>query len=190
MRIIAGEFRGRKLLGPVGQVTRPITDRVKQSLFDIITPQIPGATVCDLFCGTGSMGLECISRGADHVSFFDADRSAIEGLKKNIATLGVNERCTVVAGDVFKSSSSRRARDAKIALVFLDPPYRLVRERSQEIQQLAARLSAELSPEGLLIFRHDSADELLLPPLRLVDQRDYGGMRIDFLVRASVCSGI
>ena len=70
MRIIAGEFRGRKLLGPETDVTRPITDRVKQSLFDILTPYLPQARVYDCFAGTGSMGLECLSRGAKHVTFF------------------------------------------------------------------------------------------------------------------------
>ena len=67
MRIIAGEFGGRKLLPPVGEVTRPITDRAKQSLFDILTPLIEGARVYDCFAGTGSMGLECLSRGAAYV---------------------------------------------------------------------------------------------------------------------------
>ena len=72
MRIIAGEFRGRKLLPPEGDVTRPITDRVKQSLFDILAPRIDGARVYDCFAGTGSMGLECLSRGAEHATFFEA----------------------------------------------------------------------------------------------------------------------
>jgi 16S rRNA G966 N2-methylase RsmD len=102
MRIIAGEFRGRKLLGPESEVTRPITDRVKQSLFDILIPNIPGARVYDCFAGTGSMGLECLSRGAEHVIFFEADRSAAARLRRNIETVGVKDRSTVVAGDLFK----------------------------------------------------------------------------------------
>src|SRR5687768_6336297 len=84
MRIIAGEFRGRRLLPPEGtDVTLPITDRVKQSLFDILAPRIEGARVYDLFAGTGSMGLECLSRGAAHATFFEADRSAVQRLQKN-----------------------------------------------------------------------------------------------------------
>src|SRR5205809_4215568 len=92
MRIIAGEFRGRKLLPPEGDATRPITDRVKQSLFDILTPHIEGARVYDLFAGTGSMGLECLSRGASYATFFESDRSALERLNKNIATLKLDFR--------------------------------------------------------------------------------------------------
>src|SRR6187549_2551889 len=102
MRIIAGEFRSRQLLAPKTDATRPITDRVKQSLFDILAPEIPDAQVYDCFAGTGSMGLECLSRGAAHATFFEADRSAVVRLKKNIATLGVEGRSAVVAGDLFR----------------------------------------------------------------------------------------
>ncbi|HEX2971347.1 MAG TPA: RsmD family RNA methyltransferase, partial [Tepidisphaeraceae bacterium] len=89
MRIIAGEFRGRKLLSPEGDTTRPITDRVKQSLFDILTPLLPEAVVYDCFSGTGSMGLEALSRGAAQATFFEADRSALARLRQNIDALKV-----------------------------------------------------------------------------------------------------
>src|SRR5436309_2356542 len=102
MRIIAGEFRGRRLLPPEGEATRPVTDRVKQSLFDILAPLIPEAVVYDCFAGTGSMGLECLSRGARLVAFFEADRSALARLKQNIAALGVSERSLIIGGDLFK----------------------------------------------------------------------------------------
>ena len=102
MRIIAGEFRGRLLVEPRFDTTRPITDRAKQSLFDILSPIIEDAIVFDCFCGTGSMGLECLSRGARHVTFFDADRHALAGLKKNIETLHVQSRSKIMAGDIFK----------------------------------------------------------------------------------------
>src|SRR5436853_3369526 len=102
MRIIAGEFRGRKLLPPEGLVTRPVTDRVKQSLFDILTPLLPDARVYDCFAGTGSMGLECLSRGAASVVFFEADRSALSRLRRNISALGVEDRCEVISTDLFR----------------------------------------------------------------------------------------
>src|SRR5687767_8265786 len=102
MRIIAGEFRGRKLLPPAGDVTRPITDRVKQSLFDILTPLLPDARVYDCFAGTGSMGLECLSRGAAEVTFFEADREAVSRLKKNVESVKAGDRSRVVAGDLFR----------------------------------------------------------------------------------------
>src|SRR4028118_1440798 len=99
MRIIAGEFRGRKLLPPVGEVTRPITDRAKQSLFDVISPIVEGARVYDCFAGTGSMGLECLSRGAAFVTFFEADRPALTRLTPNVmaARGGAGERAAAGA---------------------------------------------------------------------------------------------
>jgi len=181
MRIIAGEFRGRKLLPPAGDVTRPVTDRVKQSLFDILAPDIEGARVYDCFAGTGSMGLECLSRGAGHATFFEADRSAVDRLKKNIAAVGVSNRSTVVAGDLFRWFDSARP-DFKIDLVFLDPPYRFLTERPAEVQRLAARIAdRHLSPAGMVVFRHDARDALDLPPLAPADRREYGGMVLEFL---------
>src|SRR5438105_14038385 len=100
MRIIAGEYRGRRLLAPEGDVTRPITDRVKQSLFDILAPRIEAATVYDCFAGTGSMGLECLSRAAERAIFFEADHSALARLRRNIEALRVADRTRVVAGDL------------------------------------------------------------------------------------------
>jgi 16S rRNA (guanine966-N2)-methyltransferase len=181
MRIIAGEFRGRKLLPPAGDVTRPITDRVKQSLFDILTPQIEAARVYDCFAGTGSMGLECLSRGAAHATFFEADRSALERLKKNIAAVGVANRSTVVAGDLFRWFEGAQP-DLRADLVFLDPPYRFLAERPADVRRVAARIAdAHLSAGGTVVFRHDARDALDLPPLVVADRRQYGGMVLEFL---------
>src|SRR3954470_21588918 len=101
MRIIAGEFRSRRLLAPASDATRPITDRAKQSLFDILTPYIPDARVYDCFAGTGSMGLECLSRGAAHATFFERDRVGVKLLRENITALDVASRAKVIATDIF-----------------------------------------------------------------------------------------
>lgn len=172
MRIIAGEFRGRRLLPPESDATRPITDRAKQSLFDILSPRLEGAAILDLFAGTGSMGLECLSRGARQATFFEMDRSALARLRTNINTLGVASRATVRAGDLFKSAIP------PAELVFLDPPYRFLRERPADLH----RLASQLPRTALVIFRHDSADTLDLPPFSRIDQRQYGSMTIDFLL--------
>jgi len=187
MRIIAGEFRGRRLLPPEGDTTRPITDRVKQSLFDILTPLIPDAFVYDCFAGTGSMGLECLSRGAATVTFFEADRSAAKRLEKNIGTLDVGDRSRVVTGDLFRWFDARDIADAKAGadLIFLDPPYRFLRERPDDLRRLATRfVEAHLKPGGTVIFRHDAADQLELPPLTRTDVRTYGGMALEFLQKS------
>ena len=180
MRIIAGEFRGRKLLGPVSETTRPVTDRVKQSIFDIVAPRMHGATIYDCFAGTGSMGLESLSRGAAEVTFFEADRSAAARLGQNIAALKVGNRSRIVTTDLF--AWIRTARRGSADLIFLDPPYRLVRERPRELQQLVGKLAPDhLTPCGTVIFRHDSRDQLDLPPLARFDVRNYGSMIVEFL---------
>jgi 16S rRNA (guanine(966)-N(2))-methyltransferase RsmD len=184
MRIIAGIHGGRKLLPPAGDVTRPITDRVKQSLFDILAPQIPNAKVYDCFAGTGSMGLECLSRGAASVTFFEADRSALDRLKRNIAPIDNEHRCRVITGDLFHwFAQTTPATEADRAdIIFLDPPYRFLKERPGDLRQLAQRFAeAHLGAEGIVIFRHDAADELELRPLQRYDLREYGGMTLEFL---------
>jgi 16S rRNA (guanine966-N2)-methyltransferase len=181
VRIIAGEFRGRRLLPPDTDVTRPITDRVKQSLFDIVTPVLEDAVVYDCFAGTGSMGLESLSRGAKSATFFEMDRSAIKRLTANIATLGVQSRSTILPGDVFKRAMDRRPT-AKASLVFLDPPYRLLREMPMQLVGLAREFAEHhLTPDALLVFRHDVADSLALPPFSTRDVRTYGGMALEFM---------
>jgi 16S rRNA (guanine966-N2)-methyltransferase len=181
MRIIAGEFRGRNLLPPAGRATRPITDRVKQSLFDILTPIMEGANVYDCFAGTGSMGLESLSRGAAHVTFFEADRSAVDRLKKNIASLGVVKQSDVISMDLFRWFAKVSPRE-KASLVFLDPPYRFLTEQPDELRQLAEHLVEKyLRPGSLVVFRHDSKDSLDLTGLKPYDVREYGGMTIELL---------
>lgn len=186
MRIIGGEFGGRKMIPPEGDQTRPITDRVKQSLFDILAPHIEGAAVYDCFAGTGSMGLECLSRGAAFCTFFEADRSTLARLTQNITALRVQDRTRIIPGDIFKWFERTNTRPTTAGaigadLVFLDPPYRFVRDRPDELIQLAFHMAhLHLRPESILVFRHDAADTLDLPNLDRFDQREYGGMSLEF----------
>ena len=190
MRIIAGEFRGRRLLPPEGDdVTRPITDRVKQSVFDILAPDIEGARVLDLFAGTGSMGLEALSRGALDAIFFESSRSAVARLRKNIKTLGVKE-AYVVPGDLFQYFDSEVTRTGlgssmvnTITLVFLDPPYRYLKDKPDSLRKLGRQLAESILDEkhGQVVFRHAAGDRLELPGLATVEERTYGGMTVEFL---------
>lgn len=181
MRIIAGEFRGRKLLPPEGDQTRPVTDRVKQSVFDMLMHRIEDAVVYDCFAGTGSFGLESLSRGAAHATFFESHRPTIKRLQANIDTLKLADRCTIVSADCFAHLQS--ARPAQLAdLVFLDPPYRYLKDLSAALQQAGEAIAKHhLSPTGLVLFRHDSADTLALPALKPLDVREYGSMTVEVL---------
>ena len=184
MRIIAGEFRGRRLLAPETDATRPVTDRVKQSLFDILAPRLEAARVYDCFAGTGSMGLECLSRGALHATFFEADRSASARLRRNVETVQVQGRSRVVTTDLFRwfDAEPPLVEGHRIDVIFLDPPYRFLRERPEDLRKLAARMAERhLAGGGIIVFRHDAADQLAFPGLVVDDERTYGGMALEFL---------
>jgi 16S rRNA (guanine966-N2)-methyltransferase len=190
MRIIAGEHRGRHLLAPETDRTRPITDRVKQSVFDILSPMIEGAAVFDCFAGTGSMGLECLSRGARKATFFEMERSAIKLLNTNIAALKVGGKSTVIQGDLFAWFRNDRKGAQKVELIFLDPPYRLLREQAAELQSLAAVVAdRELADGGTVVFRHAAEDRLEFARLVAFDRREYGGMVVEFLSRQNIAGG-
>src|SRR2546430_11722105 len=118
MRVIAGEFRSRRLKSIPGGATRPTPDRLRETLFDILMPRIEGATFVDAYAGTGAVGIEALSRGAAHAFFLERNRAALEAIRENVATLGLERRSTVVAGPVLLTIERQRA-----SIVFLDPPY-------------------------------------------------------------------
>ena len=128
MRIIAGRFRRRTLKTNPGHTTRPITDRVKESLFEHLADVIPGAHVADIFAGTGTLGLESLSRGAVHATFIERDRKAVELLRENVAKLEVEDETLVWPADVTKCSFRPKggAEDTPWNVIFFDPPYRFV----------------------------------------------------------------
>lgn len=172
MRIIAGTARGRRLLAPPGLTTRPMTDRVRESLFSSIAPWIPDGNVLDLYAGTGSLGLEASSRGATEVTFVERDRRALEKLRRNIESVGLGG--TVVAGDVDAFLS--RA-EANYDLAFVDPPYSLP---LPSLVETLGNLSQRVVGDGLVIVHRRSGEE---PPtgitsLALVDERDYGSAAV------------
>lgn len=121
MRVIAGEFAGRKLVAPEGTTTRPTTDKVRQALFNSLNSKgvIDGASVADLYAGSGALGIEALSRGAARCVFVERSRDALVALRRNIATLGVAARCTVIASDVMAWVPAMRNVD----IAFIDPPY-------------------------------------------------------------------
>lgn len=128
------------------------------------------------------MGLECLSRGAEEALFFEADRSALAALRRNIAALRVDDRCKVVAGDLFRLAPPILT-PGSMDLIFLDPPYRFLVEQPEKLTKLAEVLGLALREEGLVLFRHDSADRLSLASLRTVRTLTYGSMTIEVMTR-------
>jgi 16S rRNA (guanine966-N2)-methyltransferase len=155
MRIIAGEFRSRKLFAPPdAETTRPIPDRVKESIFALLRGHTEGASVFDGFSGSGAFGLEAVSRGATRCVMVEKDRSAADLIRANIETLGAGDRAELVHGDALGPGALARCpRPASI--VFLDPPYPLARDPIgwKRITSQFERLVSCLSDDGFALIR-------------------------------------
>ena len=170
VRIIAGEFRHRRLLANPGLTTRPITDRVKEILFERTQDLLVDRRVADVFAGTGSLGLEALSRGARSEVFLENDRKAFELLKENVAALGVEDRTLCWRTDAIKSSFRPKGVDAFLPfeVVFFDPPYRLAERLGPETPMCKAlvRLARDevTAEEAVLLFRVPKEATIELPP--------------------------
>lgn len=122
MRIIAGDWRGRKLVAPKGDATRPTADRTRETLFNMLASRLgsfEGLSVLDLFAGSGALGLEALSRGAAHCLFVEQDAEAVKAIKSNVSALDARTRATVQQGSVMSLGPAKAPHD----LIFLDPPY-------------------------------------------------------------------
>jgi len=120
-RIIAGEFGGRRLAVPPGNTTRPTADRVREAWMSILAPRLPGAIVLDLFAGSGALGLEAVSRGAESAVFVERSIKALDLIRRNIDLLGVADRIRIVRGDALRFAAELGAGAYDVA--FADPPY-------------------------------------------------------------------
>ena len=172
MRIIAGAWKGRALAAPPGQATRPTAERVRQALFDMLAhaewggPRLlHGARVLDAFAGTGALGLEALSRGAAHASFFETDRAARQVLARNIAA------CAATAA--IHADATRPPPGTPCRLVFLDPPY----HQNLGLRALAALAAAGWIAEAAVIVLETARDETPLVA-DLLARRDHGAARL------------
>jgi 16S rRNA (guanine(966)-N(2))-methyltransferase RsmD len=173
------------ILPPNGSQTRPITDRVKESIFDVLFKYnlIEGRYVADLFCGTGSFGLESISRGAKEAVFVDQDRRAIDVLRKNIEKARFESQSKVVCANAFKIGAPIGV-GKKCSLVFVDPPYEMSRETGEKsrLAGLMDVLPQQLTEDGLVVVRTEKNVKVLdsYGPLRIIDNRVWGKMSVNF----------
>lgn len=155
MRIITGTAKGRIIKSPEGQITRPTSDRVKESLFNIISKKIYGAKVLDLFSGTGNLGLEALSRGAEICSFVECNNNTYKILSSNIEELGFVSKSELYKGDAFDVLEILSRNNKKYDIIFLDPPYSkgLVERSIQKIYELMV-----LQQNGIIISECDQND--------------------------------
>ena len=180
MRVIAGRFKGRRLKPPTWEGLRPTSDKLRETLFNILAARIEGARVVDGFAGTGAVGVEALSRGAAHVTFVDNDRRAAALTAANVSACGAAADVTIETGDV---ATVLRRHTAAFDVIWLDPPYG---HDSYEALDAAA---GALTPGGLVVLERPTRREPAVPPTltRIRDVKS-GDSTLTFFTR-SVSSG-
>ena len=189
MRIIAGTKKGMNLLSPKTQISRPITDRVKESLFSVLykydLPQ--GAIVADLFCGVGSLGLEALSRGAEFVTFVEKDLKVFAVLRQNIEKAGFVEESEIIKANAFDFGVGNSIVE-KYGLVFIDPPYAAARKvrADSPLGGLLELLGEQVTTDGIVVVR-TSGDVNLLEKygcFQIAERRQWGTIAITILEKS------
>lgn len=152
MRVIAGSARRLNLITPKGMSTRPTSDKVKETLFNILAPELYDTSFLDLFAGSGAIGIEALSRGAGSCTFVEKDKEALSCIRKNLETTKFTDRATVCPFDVMTVSSNLRS-SGRFDIVFMDPPY----DRGLEMKALSMLAHSELIDEDTLIIAEVSS---------------------------------
>jgi 16S rRNA (guanine(966)-N(2))-methyltransferase RsmD len=181
VRVISGQAKGRKLYSVPGDRTRPITDRVKQALFDILVGQVAGARFLDLFAGTGSVGIEALSRGAERAVFVERSAAAVRVIHRNLRVTQLAGGAEVVREDVFDVLARPNSWEAPFHLIYVAPPqYRGL--WAETLRALDAQPARWLSPDGLIVVQifPKEYQPLGLEHFSLADRRDYGSTTLCF----------
>jgi 16S rRNA (guanine966-N2)-methyltransferase len=172
VRIIGGEHRGRRIVAPKGEKTRPTSDRVRENAFNLIGP-VDDAAVLDLFAGSGALGLEALSRGAASCVFVESDREACRTINANLDTLRL--KATVLCQDVLRVLAGERRT---FELILCDPPYTF------EPARIATHLERVLEPGGVLVYESSGREDApVLPGLEERTSRKYGAARLTLFTR-------
>ncbi len=153
MRVISGEYKGRPLAAVPGKGTRPTTDKVKESIFNMIGPYFDGGWVLDLYAGTGGLGIEALSRGMEKAVFIDIDPKAVSVIKRNVASLKLEPQAEIYRNDSHRAMKALAKRDLRFDLVFLDPPY-AKQKIEEEIKFLQE--SNLLADHARIVAEHDA----------------------------------
>ncbi|XXY54723.1 16S rRNA (guanine(966)-N(2))-methyltransferase RsmD [Sorangium sp. So ce269] len=181
MRVIAGRLGGRRLAAPRGEGTRPTADRVREALFSSLG-DVTGALVCDLYAGTGALGIEALSRGARRAVFVESGRPALATLRENLAALGLDEAARVVPLPVERALELLRD-EGPFDLALLDPPYAALAKAAAAAARLAGPLGL-LAPAGRLVLEHARRDPSPeIAGLTCAAARTYGDTAVSFYTR-------
>ncbi len=176
MRVIGGEFRSRVLVTPRGTATRPTSDRLRETLFNVLAPRLEGARFADLYAGAGAVGIEALSRGASVCLFVEQAPAALTAIRGNLAQLGLGPKAAVDPRGVARALADGAIGQERFDLVFLDPPYEATEEYAATLRALGGRASM-LAPGAIVIAEHARRDPLperagALLQSRLLEQGD------------------
>lgn len=179
MRIISGTARGRKLIPPPTYDTRPTLDRVKEAMFNILSTKPSGSIVLDVFAGTGSLGLEAVSRGAKECHLIDLNKDSFKALEENVKNLSFGEKCFLYNEDCYNVLKKIGSKGKKFDLIFIDAPY------SKEMIPPAMDLIQSynlLSKDGIIVTKIDTKEEVYLgnETIHISDKRKYGNTTVIF----------
>ena len=154
MRIIAGAFRSRRLLAPRGAATRPTSDRLRETLFNVLGPRVAGARIADLYAGSGAVGLEALSRGAAFCRFVEQAPAAAQAIRANLLALGIADGFMLDSRPVAWALADLASAPTPLDLIFLDPPYEAAREYTATLHWLGGAGKPVLAPGALVIAEH------------------------------------
>lgn len=179
MRIISGIAKGRKLLSPLTMETRPTLDRIKESVFDIIQMKIYGSKVIDLFAGTGSLGLEAVSRGASLCFLIDKSKDTYDLLSQNVTNLKFEDKCKTFNMDSYEAIEQFGLQQKKFDIIFIDPPY--IKDMIPPAVAIVEKYKMLLN-NGIIVTKIDSTEEIYqgTDEIKLYNHRKYGNTTICF----------
>ena len=178
MRVISGCAKGHKLVAPQGINTRPTTDRIKETLFNVISADVYGSKVLDIFCGSGAIGIEALSRNARISYFIDNDDEALNVLEQNLVHTKLKEKAIIIKSDAVEAIRKLGLKEEKFDIVFLDPPY----ASDLYLSVLESVLKEGiLSKEGIIIVEQSSKDDIpLINGLKLIKEKKFGTTKMSF----------
>ena len=179
MRVISGTLKGRRLFSPTGWATRPTADRIKESVFNILSGGIADQRVLDLFAGTGALGIEALSRGAQTAVFIDQRKTALAAIRRNIVNLGLEDRTRIIQWNIRKNLNCL-ASGRPFDLVFMDPPY----ATGAVTPTLKALIASRALVSGArIVIEHSDREHLdpCMDALTLADQRRFGKTLVSFV---------
>ena len=182
MRIVGGDAKGRRLKSPKTPGTRPVIDRVKTALFDVLGARVSGAHFLDLFAGTGAVGLEALSRGAELATFVEMSHQVVAVLRENLRVTGLAERAEVVRGDAFRFLELAAAQGRHYDIIYIAPPqYRQMAARALvQVERLPLTHAGSLAIVQIFPKERVDLDQLALSKFRQVDERRYGSTLLLF----------